>query len=204
MRVLLADDHEMVRDTIAAYLRSEGQAVVTCVPDFTAAARAIGADQPYDLILLDFTMPGMNGLDGLKRAIELSGDTPVALISGTAPTRIAMEAVEMGAAGFIPKTLGAKSLVNAVRFMIMGETFVPASALAEGEEENETEFVRQLSQREREVLLGLCLGKANKEIARELDLQEVTVKLHVRTLCRKIGAKNRTQAAVIAKEAGFA
>ncbi|WP_022707833.1 response regulator [Paracoccus zeaxanthinifaciens] len=204
MRILLADDHEMVRDTIAAYLRSEGNAEVVCVPDFVAAAKTIEAERPFDLILLDFTMPGMNGLEGLKRAIQISRDAPVALLSGTAPARIAQEAVDLGAAGFIPKSLGAKSLVNAARFMIMGETFVPASVLGEGEEENETEFVRQLSQREREVLLGLCLGKANKEIARELELQEVTVKLHVRTLCRKIGAKNRTQAAVIAKEAGFA
>ncbi len=97
----------------------------------------------------------------------------------------------------------AKSLVNAVRFMIAGETFVPASVLADAGEVPETEFTKQLSQREKQVLSGLCHGRSNKEIARELDLQEVTIKLHVRTLCKKLNAKNRTQAALIAKDAGF-
>jgi len=70
---------------------------------------------------------------------------------------------------------------------------------------NSTEdpFDNQLSQRENEVLAGLCDGKSNKEIARDLGLQEVTIKLHVRTLCKKLDARNRTHAAVIAKEAGF-
>ena len=203
MRILLADDHGMVRDTISAYLETEARAVVTSVADYVSAMNTLGDKGPFELVLLDFNMPGMNGLDGLADAIKNHPDQAFAVLSGTAPDRIAQEAVEMGAIGYLPKTMSAKSLANAVRFMIAGETFVPASALGKTGETPETEFAKQLSQRERQVLSGLCLGRANKEIARELGLQEVTIKLHVRTLCKKLNAKNRTQAAVIAKDAGF-
>lgn len=203
MKVLLADDHGMVRDTFAAYLETEGRATVVTVPDYLSAMKILDKDGAFDLVLLDFEMPGMNGLDGLVDAIKAHPKQAFAILSGTAPNRIAQEAVETGAVGFVPKTLGAKSLVNAVRFMIAGETFIPASALADNAEAAETEFSKKLSQREREVLRGLCRGRSNKEIARELELQEVTIKLHVRTLCRKLNAKNRTQAAMIAKDADF-
>lgn len=203
MRILLADDHEMVRDTISAYLETEGRAAVHSDADYVSAMKTLAAKGPFDLVLLDFSMPGMNGLDGLHDAIKKYPDQAFAILSGTAPNRIAQEAVESGAIGFIPKTMGAKSLVNAVRFMIAGETFVPASVLGDTGETPETEFTKQLSERERQVLGGLCQGRSNKEIARELNLQEVTIKLHVRTLCKKLNAKNRTQAALIAKDAGF-
>ncbi len=203
MRILLADDHGMVRDTISAYLESEGRAAVIAVADYMEAMKSLSSKGPFDLVLLDFNMPGMNGLDSLADAIKAFPDQPFAILSGTAPNKIAQQAVEMGAIGFLPKTMGAKSLVNAVRFMIAGETFVPASVLADDAADEETAFTKQLSQRERQVLSGLCRGWSNKEIARELDLQEVTIKLHVRTLCKKLNAKNRTQAALIAQSAGF-
>lgn len=203
MRILLADDHGLVRDTISSYLETEGRAAVVSVADYPSAMKALSSGDPFDLVLLDFEMPGMNGIDGLSDAVRQYPDQAFAILSGTAPNKIAQEAVEMGAVGFLPKTMGAKSLVNAVRFMVAGETFVPASVLSMDGEVQETQFAQQLSQREQQVLRGLCRGKSNKEIARDLDLQEVTIKLHVRTLCKKLNAKNRTQAALIAKDAGF-
>lgn len=203
MRILLADDHEMVRDTISAYLETEGRAAVVTVPDYNSAMKTLEAKGPFDLVLLDFSMPGMNGMDGIRNAIQKFPSQFFAILSGTAPNRIAQDAVKAGAVGFIPKSMGAKSLVNAVRFMVAGETFVPASVLQGSDESPETAFTKQLSQRQRQVLRGLCRGQSNKEIARDLELQEVTIKLHVRTLCKKLNAKNRTQAAVIAKDADF-
>ena len=203
MKILLADDHELVRDTISAYLHSEGRVAVVAVPDYASAMKQVSAGDPFDLVLLDFEMPGMNGLDGLTDAVRRFPNQAFAILSGTAPNKIAQEAVALGAVGFLPKTMGAKSLMNAVRFMAAGETFVPASLLAEDGTPVETDFSRQLSQREKETLRGLCRGQSNKEIARDLNLQEVTIKLHVRTLCKKLNAKNRTQAAMIAKNAGF-
>lgn len=203
MRILIADDHEMVRDTLSAYLETQGRATVITEPDYNAAMKTLSAKGPFDLVLLDFNMPGMNGLAGLKQAITSHPNQSFAILSGTAPNSIAQDAVSAGAIGFVPKTMGAKSLMNAVRFMVAGETFFPASALQADEPAAENELDKLLSLREKQVLKGLYLGQSNKEIARDLDLQEVTIKLHVRTLCRKLDAKNRTQAALIARDAGF-
>lgn len=203
MRVLLADDHDLVLETLASFLRSEGGFEVETCGALGAACDKISNDIAYDLVLLDYTMPGMNGLEGLCKAIELSYGRPVALMSGTATKAIAQEAIDAGAIGFLPKTMAAKSMVNAVKFMAMGETYVPLDFLNAEEEEADIPLAKQLSERELQVLGGLCRGLSNKEIARELDLQEVTIKLHVKTLCRKIEAKNRTHAAMIAKEAGL-
>lgn len=201
MRILIADDHDLLRDTLIIYLEGAGGFETASAKDLDAALSLVAAGEEFDLILLDLNMPGMNGLDGLRRAMEESG-TPVALISGTANRVTAERALEMGAAGFLPKTLPAKSLVNAVKFMALGEQYAPIDFMTAAEEPPENALASKLSQRELQVLKGLTEGKSNKEIARDLDLQEPTVKLHMKTLYRKLGASNRTQAALIAKEAG--
>ncbi|MEO1732412.1 MAG: response regulator transcription factor [Pseudomonadota bacterium] len=202
MKVLIADDHDLVRDTLSAFMENEPDIQVTAVADLEAACDA-ARKTLFDLILLDYSMPGMNGLEGLSKAMDAGDGRPVAIMSGIAPKAIAQEALDAGAIGFLPKTMGAKSLINAVRFMATGETFVPVKFMTAEEQEPENPLAKGLSQRELEVLSGLCRGLSNKEIARELDLQEVTIKLHVKTTCRKLDAKNRTQAAMIAKEAGL-
>ncbi|MEM1273348.1 MAG: response regulator transcription factor [Pseudomonadota bacterium] len=203
MRVLIADDHILVRDTLAAFLDAAGDFSTDTAVDLNEAVAQIKANGRYDLVLLDYTMPGMAGLRGLDEALSANGDTGVAIISGTASRNIAEEAVAAGAAGFLPKTMGAKSLVHAIRFMAAGETFVPLDVLQDAPAPDIHPLAKSLSARENDVLSGLCRGLSNKEIAREIGVQEVTVKLHVKTLCRKLDARNRTQAAMIAKEAGL-
>ncbi|MEM1161730.1 MAG: response regulator transcription factor [Pseudomonadota bacterium] len=202
-KILIADDHELVRDTISAFLEREADLTVDTADDFSAAADRIAADGPYDLILLDYEMPGMDGLAGLSRALADNGGKPVGILSGIANKSVAEEALAKGAAGFLPKTMAAKSLINAVRFMIAGEQYAPIDFMTRSDEAPTHPLASKLTAREQEVLDGLCRGLSNKEIAREVDLQEVTVKLHVKTLCRKLEARNRTHAAMIAKDAGL-
>lgn len=203
MRILVADDHELVRDTISAYLERESDFEARSASSMEEASRMIETEGPFDLVLLDYAMPGVSGLDGLRLAMRLNGGKPVALISGAAGQDVAKAALAAGAAGFLPKTMAARSLVHAIRFMVSGEQYAPIQLLQSAAEEPAGPFESRLTPRERQVLGGLCRGLANKEIARELDLQEVTVKLHVKTICRKLTARNRTHAAMIAREAGF-
>ncbi|WP_054303938.1 response regulator [Gemmobacter sp. LW-1] len=203
MRILIADDHDLVRDTIMLFLQVEAGAEVAAVGNLPEAVKAIKSAPRFDLVILDVAMPGMNGLESLRQVMAMAGGQRVALISGTATADIAEQALAMGAAGYLPKTLSAKSLANAVRFMAMGEQYAPLEFLRAAQEEAPHPLVQRLSGREMDVLRGLVSGKANKEIARDLGITEPTVKLHMKTLYRKIGAHNRTQAALIARDQGL-
>lgn len=203
MRVLIADDHELLRDTLQLWFRQEN-IDVTPARDLETALRLVAANDPFDLILLDYGMPGMNGLDGLKRALDSGGGARVAVMSGIASRDVAERALGMGAAGFLPKTLPARSLVNAVRFMAMGEQYAPIEFMTAAPEAGAINpLAEKLTPRELQMLEKLFDGLSNKEIARALGIQEPTVKLHMKTLYRKIGAHNRTQAALIARDAGL-
>jgi len=205
MRILLADDHDLVRETLAAFLLAEGFAEVRAVGDLTSALDELSGLTQFDLVLLDYQMPGMNGLDGMLKAQDLvrgaGRKTRVAIISGNTNRELAESALAAGAAGFVPKTLASRAMVAAVQAMASGEVFAPLSLLMQ--DTPVAEILASLTKREVDVLKGICEGKSNKEIARDLDLQEVTVKLHVKTLSRKLGAKNRTHAAMIARDSGM-
>lgn len=203
MRILLADDHDLFRDALTMFLATEDGFVVTGVGTFAQAKALIETEPSFDLVILDYNMPGMNRLDGLAAALAIGSGQRVALMSGVASKAVAEQALALGAAGFIPKTLSAKSLVSAVKFMAMGEIFAPVEFLVGPSASRSSPLTDSFTPREREVLVALTKGRSNKEIARDLGLQEPTVKLHLKTLFRKIGATNRTQAAMIAQDAGI-
>lgn len=203
MRILIADDHELLRDALSAFMQSEDGIELHTAADFPEACALLRGEWTYDLVLLDYNMPGMNGLEGIVKANEINGVHRVALMSGEANRQIAEQALEMGAIGFIPKTLPAKSLVNAIKFMAMGEQYAPLDFMTAEVEEVSHPILDKLTKRERQVLHGLSEGKSNKEIARDMELSEPTIKLHVKTLYRKLDVSNRTQAALVARDLGL-
>lgn len=217
MKLLIADDHTLFRDALIQYIeRSDPNADVALAKDFHGALDRLQQDSYQDLVVLDLRMPGMNGLNGIKIVREKFPDIPVALMSGVAEEEDVRTALEFGAVGYFPKTLSGKALLSAIKYVLSGNKFVPEGVNSGTkfmpsyyDDPKETESVDsqslsdlKLTPRENEVLSYLVDGAANKEIATALDLQIVTVKLHVRGICRKLGAKNRTQAALMAKEMG--
>lgn len=206
MRIVLADDHRLVRDGLKPFLR-ELEATVEVVDAASAdeALAAAGQGDPPQLILLDLNMPGMDGLAGLARLRTRCPGVPIVILSGDVSRALVTEAVQAGAAGYIPKTIGGPGLVNALRLVLGGETYLPPSALDADPVPAAPPgaALGSLSERERVVLGLLIRGLTNKEIAREVDLAEITIKIHLRNVYRKIGASNRAQAVRIAMSAGW-
>jgi len=196
LRILIADDHDLVREAIAAFLTSEGDAEVASAGTLAEAIEIVRKQGSFDLVLLDYNMSGMDGLKGLQIMIAENEGRPVAILSGTISRALAEDAINAGAAGYVPKTLASKSMISATHFMAAGEIFAPFNLMQE-RNDAASEF---LTKRELDVLKGFCRGRSNKEIARVHNLHEATVKLHAKTLCRKLDAKNRTHAAMIARD----
>jgi DNA-binding NarL/FixJ family response regulator len=205
MRVLIADDHPLFLDAARTHLeRIFPVCEVVEARSLPDAVHCLGESGPFHLILLDLSMPGMNPSGGVAEAVGAAGAAPVVIFSGTASPDDVWSCVAAGAKGFLPKTLDAAMFAAALNIIMLGGTYVPAEFAA-----SRTAPVavpanaRDLSAREIDVLRMLVTGASNKEIARELNIQEVTVKLHATRIFNKLGVKNRSQAAVMALECGL-
>lgn len=198
MRVLLADDHDLVRDAISSMLSQHDETIdVTVAEDLQSALAKCRSEDAFDLVILDLNMPGMSGLTGIRQMVDTSR-SPVMLMSGSARPEDVQAALELGAQGFVPKTLAGKALINAVRLVAAGETYVPISFLRESSFDQSA-----LTPRELQVLGQLRHGVGNKEIARNLGITETTVKLHLRNIGEKLDAKNRLEIAIKAIDRGI-
>lgn len=222
MKIVLADDHALFRDALTEYIeRSDAGVKVFLAKDFHESVSLMSSEGNIDFVLLDLKMPGMNGLQGLKKMKESYPGTPVAIMSGIAEKEDVEEAMRLGAAGYFPKTLPGKIMLQGIYKILQGEIFTPVDHNTNqilpsyhsdpGHDSNDEEERRlaanravALTPREKQVLNYLLKGSPNKEIANLMGLQVVTVKLHVRGICRKLGAKNRTQAALLAQQMGLA
>ncbi|CBS90804.1 LuxR C-terminal-related transcriptional regulator [Azospirillum lipoferum] len=230
MKILVADDHPLFRDALELSVRQAWpDAEVGCIGSLLElpAVRQISDGAPaqalrYDLIVLDWRMPGAEGSDPVSVLRRAGIQGPVAVVTGAEDPVTALEVLRCGAEAYLPKTTPRRVLAQALRLVAEGGSFVPKCValdlmqmtdlsldIDEAEDaedpvaEGEGALSSPLTDREQQVLSMLATGATNKEIGRHLSLQEVTVKLHTRRILRKLGARNRTDAVRRAQQAGL-
>lgn len=196
-KVLIADDHPVFRQAIGDIV---GQLLPS--PDlqrFEAANRGqlfeVVENEDVDLILLDLCMPGMTGLPELVAIRNIAPATPVVIISALDGPTIVSQAINCGASGFIPKSSSMEALAAALRQVLDGGVYAPSGDEASDQKRAGSD-ARALTPRQLAVLGLLSAGKSNKEIARALSISDLTVKVHITTIFRKLGVATRTQAIV--------
>ncbi|WP_439104463.1 response regulator transcription factor [Celeribacter marinus] len=200
--VLIADDHSLVADAIKLVLLEERDFTVQICNSFETTIEAMqAAPEGFDVIMLDISMPGMEGLKSVKSVVSAAGDGNVVIFSGTTDDDFIWQAIGLGAKGFISKTQPCKSFASTLRLIADGNEFVPLSLARKSQERRAG--VSVVDERERLILRSAAAGKTNKEIAIELDTTEVAIKMKMRAICAKLDARNRTHAAMIAKQTGL-
>jgi two-component system, NarL family, nitrate/nitrite response regulator NarL len=199
MKLLIADDHLLLGQAVEAALSASGAydvRLVGTLPDLLAALAKDGCD----VVMLDLKMPGMTGLPSVKAVIDAAQGAYVVLFTGSVDTRFLQECIALGVRGYIPKDMPLRSLDSALHLIQSGQAFIPmkpdsaakGGATGRGQEE--------LTERELHILRFAAEGLTNKAIARDLSTTEVAVKMHMRNICRKLGARNRAHAAMISRE----
>lgn len=203
VKILVVDDHALVREGLRQVLKGleENLEVLqagTCEDAFVHA----GMHGDLDLVLLDYHLPDMNGLDALAIFGERHPELPVVMLSGSANTQIMRQVLKNGAAGFVTKSCVSDELLRAVRKVLNGDIYLPRE-LTSITESDEPNGKPPLTQRQDLVLRCLLDGQANREIAEHLHVSEETVKTHVAAILRYFDVQNRTQAVVAAARIGY-
>lgn len=217
MRVLTIDDHGMFRYGLRLTLEQHFDDIQV----FEAGTVGEGielakANLPLDLALVDIVMPGEDGVDAIHQLTRLSPDTPVAALSASEDIDDIARVMAAGAKGFIKKSFGPDTLKNVIELMLSGERFFPVADPAFSRRVKaarrpagraggvDDDGAVDLTPRQKEILQGLIDGRSNKEIARDLDIIEGTVKAHIRSMMGKLRVRNRTQLAITATRLGLA
>jgi two-component system, NarL family, nitrate/nitrite response regulator NarL len=220
VQILVADDHPLYREAVR--LRLERLLTDCAVVEVGTLAelleRVRTEPQPrFDLVLLDLYLPDAGPQESVAAVSQALPETPVVLMSGTASPEDVQIALGAGLRGFLPKTMRSDLFAMAISMVLAGGTYVPAEMMqgapaslsaaaaptVDAAAAPVSGAAERLTPRERQVLAQLASGASNKEIGRDLNLAEVTVKLHVRQILRKINARNRSEAAAIATRSGL-
>ncbi len=213
MKVLIADDHPLFRASIIHAMNLlEDDLTIVEADDFEAAAKIAEAQKDFDLVLLDLIMPGMEPLEGLQRIIALLPKAPVVVVSAIENRRDALQTIDLGATGYIPKTVSEDEFLSMLKVVLAGGLCLPRhfseravastprrevaySRFASGE------LLSGLTNRQRQVLALLAEGKSNIEIAGDLGVSDKTVRFYISAILKTLKVRNRTQAALIAARA---
>ncbi|NBC12281.1 MAG: response regulator [Gammaproteobacteria bacterium] len=213
MNILVADDHALVRaGLIAALSQLEPEPRVFEAANAAEVMECLATVAELDLILLDLFMPGAVELDLLRQVCSSAGSVPVVVLSASESAAHVRAALELGAAGYVPKSSSSELLISALKLVLAGGVYMPAALMQAAPQPAEAmsarlpqagELSTLLTGRQQEVLRLLGRGWSNKQIARALAVSDNTVKVHVAAVLRLLGASNRTEAVMLAQQRGF-
>ncbi|MCX4848825.1 response regulator transcription factor [Streptomyces sp. NBC_00893] len=208
IRVLLVDDHQVVRRGLRTFL--EIQDDIEVVGEAADGAEGVARTEELrpDVVLMDIKMPGTDGIEALRRLRELENPAKVLIVTSFTEQRTVVPALRAGASGYVYKDVDPDALAGAIRSVYAGHVLlqpeVAGALLAQEDSGSGTGRGSTLTEREREVLGLIADGRSNREIARALVLSEKTVKTHVSNILMKLDLSDRTQAALWAVRNGAA
>ena len=214
MKILIVDDHSLVREGLQAILsRSELSAQFFEAWDAASVWDQITRHADLDFVLLDIQLPDCSGLELLTRIVAHRPELPVVMLSADHDSQTVTHALNLGASGFLPKTSVSDVLVSAIRLVMAGGIYVPPealmktamrpSALSSQSAAPVTFESLRFTARQVEVFRLLLQGMSNKQICRKIDLAEATVKIHVRGILRAINVSSRAEAIAKAAQHGL-
>jgi DNA-binding NarL/FixJ family response regulator len=202
IRVLVVDDHPIVRQGLVAYLGKRADIAVVGEADDGQRAVSAAARLRPDVVLLDLVMPRMDGVEATRRLRELVPETRILVLTSFAAEDQVIDAVRAGAAGYLLKDVEPADIAAAIGAVHRGDAFLhpeaAAHVIAAVHDDGQSSALAHLTPRERDVLELVGEGRSNREIADHLVVAEKTVKTHVSNILRKLGVRDRTQAALIA------
>jgi DNA-binding NarL/FixJ family response regulator len=199
-RVLIADDHPLYCDALRAVVpqASPGAQIGEAASQAEVLA-AVTDDACFDLVLLDLNLKGAVGLSCLAALRRVAPTTPVVVVSAVDDPKIMRQVILGGATAYVPKSAPRQVLINALRAILAGGTYMPAEVISALRETRASQPLGELTLRQKKVLALLAKGLSNKLIARTLEISEITVKAHVSAIYRKLGVANRVQAGLEAR-----
>ena len=203
--LLIADDHPLFREALRGLITRLYPTTAIYEADNISTLYALIEDRPNaDLLLLDLNMPGAAGYSALVHLRAQYPLLPIVIVSAHEDPVLIRRALDHGAMGFIPKSVDSKLLGTALQEILLGNTWLPDSALQTAsiseEEKYAAQLLRDLTPQQFRVLQMVSTGQLNKQIAHELHVSEATIKTHMTAILRKLGVTNRTQAVLIANQ----
>ncbi len=227
MKILIADDHELFLKGLEFILEQNLQNItITTAQDYTEIFSILEQDKDFDLIITDLAMPGANWLTAINKIHNLLPETPIIIISAVFDKELLQQTLDIGVAGYIPKTANNNLIISAINLVLAGGMYIPHELLYSTKPqtfptEKQKEYItplknlekitetqtdetkKGLTERQIDIVKCIAEGLSNKQIAYKLNLTEGTIKVHITIILKLLNVKNRTSAVIEAAKRGY-
>lgn len=223
MKILIADDHELFLKGLEFILNENLQNFeLSTAQSYTDIFKTIENQSNFDLIITDLAMPGANWLTAINKIHTILPDTPIIIISAVFDKEILQQTLDIGVAGYIPKTASNNLIISAINLVLAGGVYIPHELLYSTKPTNtQKEYIaplktleklssntpespkKGLTSRQIDIVKCIAEGLSNKQIAYKLNLTEGTVKVHITIILKVLNVKNRTSAVIEAAKRGY-